>query len=289
MPKPWIGILAALCALSSLPARAQQAGDRSMSPEQQSYQQKLEQLEWVHGPTTVATAGNSKLVIPEGFTFLDPANTLKFLELNENLGSGNEVMLAPESLEWQAYLSFADEGYVKDDEKIDPDALLKSLQEATAAQNDERSKRGWSELRIVGWATPPAYNSATKRLEWATILESEHGRGANFFTKVLGRRGHASVQMVAGESILQDAEDSLNEVLVGFSFNSGDTYADFKPGDKVAEYGLAAMVLGGAAAVATKKGLWTVLAGFFAAGWKFIVAAGIAAFAGFRRLFQKKE
>jgi uncharacterized membrane-anchored protein len=198
-------------------------------------------------------------------------------------------MLAPESLEWQAYLSFADEGYVKDDEKIDPDALLRSLQEATAAQNDERSKRGWSVLRIVGWATPPAYNSTTKRLEWATILESEHGRGANFFTKVLGRRGHASVQMVAGESILQDAEDSLNEVLVGFSFNSGDTYADFKPGDKVAEYGLAAMVLGGAAAVATKKGLWSVLAGFFAAGWKFIAAAGVALVAGFRRLFQKKE
>ena len=289
MSRPWVGSLAAMALFCATSSHAQQAGDRTLSPEQQTYQQKLEQLKWVRGPAKIATAGNSQLVIPEGFTYLDAANTRKFLELNENLGGGDEVMIAPQSLEWQAYLSFADEGYVKDDEKIDPDALLKSLQESARAQNPERKKRGWSELTVVGWATPPAYNTTTKRLEWATILESENGRGTNFFTKVLGRRGHASIQMVASESTLQAAEKSLNEVLVGYSFNQGDTYAEFKPGDKVAEYGLAAMVLGGAAAVATKKGLWGVLAGFFAAAWKFVAAAVVAAFAGIKRLFQKKE
>jgi uncharacterized membrane-anchored protein len=289
MPTPWMRIVAALAVMSVVSAHAQESAERTLSPEQQAYQQKLEQLHWVDGPATVATAGNSQLTIPDGFTYLDSANTLKFLELNQNLGSGDEVMVAPQSLEWQAYLSFVDEGYVKDDEKIDADALLKSLQESTREQNPERQKRGWSALTVVGWARPPAYNAATKRLEWATILESENGRGANFFTKVLGRRGHASIQMVASESILQSAESSLNDVLAGYTFRKGDTYAEFKSGDKIAEYGLAAMVLGGAAAVATKKGFWGVLAGFFAAAWKFVAAAAVAAVAGLKRLIRKKE
>ena len=42
----------------------------------------------------------------------------------------------------------------------------------------------------------------------------------------------------------------------------------------MAAYGLGALVLGGAAAVATKKGFWALLVSLFAAGWKLI--AGLA-------------
>jgi uncharacterized membrane-anchored protein len=57
----------------------------------------------------------------------------------------------------------------------------------------------------------------------------------------------------------------------------------------VAAYGLGALVLGGAAAVATKKGLWAVLAGVFAAFWKLIVGLGVAALAGLGAMFKKKS
>lgn len=48
------------------------------------------------------------------------------------------------------------------------------------------------------------------------------------------------------------------------------------------------MIAGGAAAVATKKGLWAVLGGFLAVAWKFIAAAfvGLAAWLGSQ--FKKK-
>ncbi len=55
----------------------------------------------------------------------------------------------------------------------------------------------------------------------------------------------------------------------------------------MAAYGLAALVLGGAAAVATKKGFWAVLGGFFAAGWKFIIAAFVALGAGIGKIFKR--
>jgi len=47
-------------------------------------------------------------------------------------------------------------------------------------------------------------------------------------------------------------------------------------------------VLGGAAAIATKKGFWAILAGFFAAAWKFLIAAAIGVGAWLRKLFARK-
>ena len=252
------------------------------------FAQMLRALNWQKGPTTVTVAGNSRLVVPEGFLFLDAAGTRRFNELNQNLAGNTEVMITPSDLRWSAFLDFSGDGYVKDDEKIDAPALLKTMKENSVAANEERKRRGWPSLTVVDWAKPPAYNQGTRRLEWATVIESEGHRNANFFTKILGRRGHTSVILVAGTDSLGLAESELNSVLDGYSFNAGDTYAEWKPGDKVAEYGLAALVLGGAAAIATKKGFWAIAASFLAATWKFIAAAVIGLGAWFKSLFKKK-
>jgi uncharacterized membrane-anchored protein len=257
--------------------------------ERQAFIDKMRALDWVKGPASVGVEGNSKLVIPAQYVFLDARNTTKFLELQHNLGDGREVMVAPSNMEWMAYLEFSDEGYVKDNEKIDAAALLKTLQENTEAGNEQRKSRGWSELHLVDWATPPVYNTTTKRLEWATILDSKDGRAVNFSTKLLGRRGYTSVIMVTDPVNLKEAESSLDHVLTGYAFNSGETYADWRSGDKVAQYGLAALIVGGVAAVAAKKGLFSVLAGFLAAAWKFIMVGVVAAVAWLRKLFTKKQ
>jgi len=277
-------ILAAGCATVG----AQETPSESMSAEQKKLIEGMRALDWVKGPSTVTAQGNAKLTIPDQYVYLDARNTSKFLELQHNLGNGREVMVAPRDLHWQAYLEFADEGYVKDDEKIDAAALLKTLKENTERANAERQRRGWGALHLVDWATPPVYNTTTKRLEWATILESQDGRAVNFSTKILGRRGFTSVIMVTDPANLSAAEGSLDNVLTGYAFNPGETYADWRSGDKVAEYGLAALIVGGVAAVAAKKGLFSVLAGFLAVAWKFIAAAAVAAVAWLRRLFTKK-
>jgi uncharacterized membrane-anchored protein len=265
------------------------SGEAAQSSEEKAYYKALESLHWVRGPAVVDVPGKSKLVVPENYLFLDVADTSKYLELNQNIPSGEEVLVAPKGLQWSAYLSFSEEGYVKDDEKIDAAELLKAMQEGDKAQNEARKRRGWPSLHVVGWAVPPAYNASNKRLEWATVLEVEGRRNVNFSTKVLGRRGHTTVILASGMDELSAARPELEAVLAGYSFNSGESYAEWVPGDKVAEYGLAALVLGGAAAIATKKGLWAVLAGFLATGWKFLLAGGIAVAAGARRFLGKKS
>src|ERR1700730_9620895 len=116
------------------PVHAQESSDSKAD----EFRTKLRALKWVFGPHDVTVGGNSTLSLPEGYVYLDEANTAKFEELNENLSSGKEVLIAPKDLSWNAYLYFEGEGYIKDDEKIDADKILKTLKESTEAANEER-------------------------------------------------------------------------------------------------------------------------------------------------------
>lgn len=272
--RSWYTTLLALV-LCAGAAQAQDAAVEQGAAEERDASQVLTQFDWVKGPTTVAVLGNSTLEVPDGYLFLDTQNTDRFLEMNQNIPGGEEVMIAPRDLEWMAYLSFNSEGYVKDDEQIDAAELLEALKEGTKAGNKERARRGWSELHIIDWAVAPAYNTTNQRLEWATLLESDGGRGVNFSTKVLSRRGHTSVILVSSPDQLPGARSQLETVLTGYRFDDGERYADFVPGDKVATYGLAALVLGGAAAIATKKGLWAVIGAFIISKIKILIAAAV--------------
>jgi len=288
-------IIATLFSVSVYPQTTATQADSSTAadPSQKAEEEqraKLRALDWVKGPATVPIAGNSKLAIPDHYVFLDAANTAKFEAIVQNLGSGSEVLVAPDNLQWAAYLVFTAGGYVKDDDKIDAKALLTTLKQNAEDSNAERRKRGYVTIHIQGWASLPEYNATTKRLEWATLLSADGGgTAANFYTKLLGRRGHTTVVMVSSPEGLPAAEASLDALLNGYSFNAGETYAEYRPGDKVAEYGLAALIVGGAAAVAAKKGLFGVLATFLAAAWKFLVAAAVGAIAWVRKKFGAKN
>ena len=97
-----------------------------------------------------------------------------------------------------------------------------------------------------------------------------------------------SVVLISDPQDLSAATDEFKSTLAGFSYSAGQRYSEYKPGDKVAKYGLAALVTGGAAAIAVKTGLWKVIVGALAAGWKFIAAAFVALFGGLARRFKSK-
>ena len=282
-------ILAVVAAAFLLAGVCTARAEESQDTRAEEFRAKLRALDWVRGPRDITVSGNSTLSLPEGYVYLDAANTKKFLELNENLSSGKEVMIAPKSLRWSAYLVFEDAGYVKDDEKLDADAILKTLKANNQAGNEERRRRGWTDLTLVGWSTPPAYNDTTKRLEWATLLRSQNQDATNFFTKILGRRGFTSVILVSSPEDAPGATADLNKVLTGYRFNTGDTYAEWRPGDKVAEYGLAGLIVGGAVAAAAKTGLLKGLFVALAAAWKLVVAAVVALLAGLKSLFKRRQ
>lgn len=249
----------------------------------------LKQLSW-QDKGQGEIAGQASIKIPAGYGFLNQADTSKLLQAFGNPPSSDHFLIAPKSLDWFAVFSFEDTGYVKDDEKIDAAALLKSMQAGDAAGNKERKNLGLEALYTDGWQVTPHYDTNTKRLEWGLRLRGEDGAtNVNYTSRILGRSGVMSATLVSDTESLAQNTAEFQKVLTGFNYNSGQTYAEFKNGDKVAAIGLGALILGGAAAVATKKGLWGVIAGFLAAGWKFIAAAVVALFAGFGKLFGRKK
>jgi uncharacterized membrane-anchored protein len=244
---------------------------------------EIRALPWQHGPAAGSLGAMAILQVPKGQMFLDGPNTRRFLELNRNPPRDNRYTLAAEDFGWFAIFFFEDSGYVKDDEKLDPDALLKSLQEGDTLGNQERKRLNMPAIHTAGWAVPPHYDQATKRLEWGLKLRGEDGHLlVNYTIRLLGRRGVMHAILVSDPDSLENDIAVFKKTLTAFDFNGGERYAEFKAGDRVAEYGLAALVLGGAAAVATKTGFFKAIGKFAIYG---VVAAGAALAALWRKFF----
>ena len=238
--------------------------------------QELQKLGWQRGPGEGAIGAKAKIRIPQGYAFLDDQNTRRFLELMGNPPRDKHTMIAPANLDWFAVFSFDAVGYVKDDEKIDADALLDSLKKSDGPGNEERKRLGMEAIYTDGWHVPPHYDSGTKRLEWGMRLRDEKGGiHVNYTSRLLGRSGVMSAVLVSSPQSLAEDMKEFNAALAGYDFVAGEKYAEFKSGDRIAEYGLAALVVGGAAAAAAKAGLfkslgkflWVIIGGLLMGGW----------------------
>jgi uncharacterized membrane-anchored protein len=247
-------------------------------------------VDWQVGPITAKLGNQAELALPANFVFADATNARRFLEITQNIPDGNELgIIAPKKGSWFAIFEFDPVGYVKDDEQssLDAAAILDSIKKGNENGNVERRKRGWGTFTITGWIDAPHYDSVTHQLTWALVGEDDKGaQSANYRTRLLGRRGVMSVELVV-------SPDQLNSVLPvfrsaatdGFSFTADNNYSSYVKGDKVAEYGLTALIVGGAAAAAVKTGLFKYIGKLLIIGWKFIVLAFGALAAAVKKFF----
>lgn len=258
-----------------------------------------EEIEWTAGPTTAELGDKlAKIDVPEGYVFAGGDETRRFMEMTGNPPSGRElgvIMPAEEGKSWFLLFEYDEVGYVKDDEKdkIDADAILESVREGTEASNEERKKLGGGEIHVVGWFEKPHYDAKSHNLVWAIEAKGEvdTDRSVNYDVRLLGRKGYISATLVTDPGSLHADLPHVQTLLSGFSFEEGKRYADFVSGDKVAEYGLTALIAGGAGAAAVKLGLFAYLGKLFAKGGKLIVAGLVALGAGLKKMLgmRKKE
>jgi uncharacterized membrane-anchored protein len=170
----WVAALSLFFAAPVLgqPKAAQQNGPRSQQPSapqpsaQDSRWAEIEKLGWKLGPTQGDIGSVATIFVPKGSALLGSAGTRRFLEIQGNLGVDDAFTFAPNDIAWFAVFSFEASGYVSDDEKIDPDALLEILKKNNAASNEERKRRGLETLVLEDWFITPHYDVQTKRLEW---------------------------------------------------------------------------------------------------------------------------
>jgi uncharacterized membrane-anchored protein len=280
------------------------AQDQKRQLTEKEKEEILDGLQWQTGSIAVGD-GRATISLAHEYRFLNAADTRRVLtDLWRNRPSPDLGMIfpngaTPRSMSWAAIVErFEEEGYVKDDDadKLDPDKLLKDMQESQKEANADSIKQGYAELELVGWAMRPRYDKETKKLTWATDLRNvgtDH-HSINYYVRILGRRGYLVLNLLGNDDALPEMERGLPELLSMVNFNEGHRYADFNPKtDKVAAYGIAGLIAAGIGLKLLKVGVFALffkkIGLFLAAGWK-LIAAGCAIVASwFKKLFGRKD
>ena len=287
--------LLALCCLITFPTFAQ--GDSSANDARASEMERASTAAMAAaqaGPRAITLGEQAVLNLPAGFAFVPRAQSEALMKaMGNHTGSNFLGMVVADNMGGFITVDFDKAGYIKDDDakEWNADELLKNLKEGTEAGNEDRRKRGIKEFEVVGWIEKPAYDAASHRLVWSAALQDKGAsagaeQGVNYNTYVLGREGYLELNLVTDGKSVSAEKPLAHQILAAVDFNEGKRYGDFKADtDKVAEYGLAALIGG----VAIKKlGLLATMGIFLAKAWKLVAVGVFAVGAAIRKLFGGK-
>lgn len=248
----------------------------------------------LRGPGTIELRDQAKINLPEGYGFVPEKEGAALMSVMGNqtderfLGLIFPMSEAP----WFVTVDYEPAGYIKDDDakEWDADELLQSLKDGTEAANEHRIERGIPPIEVTRWVESPAYEAATHRLVWSAEARAKGGEDPdptiNYNTYVLGREGYISLNLITSASAIEANKPAARELLAAVAFNDGKRYGDFNAStDKVAAYGLAALV-GGVAA--KKLGLLAAIGVFVAKFAKIIIVAVAGLGAVIAKLFKRR-
>ena len=242
--------------------------------------------------------GLAQITVPQGFKYLNPTQSETVLVdiWGNPPGEGDEQtlgMLFPENATllldstYAIDITYSEEGYIDDSDAkdIDYDELLTEMISDTKLASEQRVEMGYESIEMIGWASPPFYDSANKKLHWAKELKfgTSEINTLNYNIRILGRKGFLNLNAIADIGVLEKVKNDIDPIINSVNFNKGYRYSDFNPDlDKVAAYGIGGLIAG---KVLAKAGFFTLIAKF----WKLIALGAVAAFAGIRKLISGRK
>lgn len=247
------------------------------------------------GSINIGAAG-ATLNIPDNFYYLNADDANKVLVEIWGNPPGQSVlgMLFPAGVtpfdaeSWAVTLEYEEDGFVSDEDadEIDYAELLEQMKADTQGESEARVSQGFEPIELVGWAATPYYDEASHKLHWAQEIKFGDAdvNTLNYNIRVLGRKGVLVLNFIAGMEQKELIESNIDTVLALAEFEQGSKYEDFDPDlDKVAAYGIGALVAG---KLAAKAGLFAMLLIFLK---KFGVIIVIALGAAGKALFSRKK
>lgn len=282
-----LGLLAVAASSSAQDAPADEA------KQQAQVQSLVSSLHWRDGQIAVPKA-KATFRLGENFHYLEAADARKVLEALWGNPPDDTVlgMVVPKSHDlseqgsWAVVVTYSDDGYVSDKEasSIDYTDMLKDMKDGMKEANEQRKEAGYGTVQLNGWATAPHYDATNKKLYWAKDLqfEGEPAHTLNYDIRVLGRSGYLSLNAVADMDSMGEVQGDMQKLLPMVEFDAGARYADFNDKtDKIAAYGIAALVAGGLAA---KTGMLAKLGVLLLGLKKLLIPLGLAVVAGGKKI-----
>lgn len=261
----------------------------------------------ISGPAKISLGDHlAQVDMPSGYAFIKKDIAEQILKENGSSPEGCLGMIIPQEMKKEnsffVVCRFEDIGHVKDDDadKLNADEILNSYKDGCKDQNEERKEQGIAPIYVGGWAEKPRYERKKHQVVWALEVKDEDSASApvttiNYNTRILGRRGVLSMNLVTDPDKLSDNKKKVAVLLDDTKFVKGSAYEDYQAGkDKDSGLGIAGLILGGGAlAVAAKMGafgaVWKFILPLFLVCKKFIVVLVLGIGAALSKLFGKKK
>jgi uncharacterized membrane-anchored protein len=245
----------------------------------------LKQLPWARtAGIYILPISGSKLALPQGDIAVFGAHAQRANELLGNPIERSELeglVVSDTDRDQIQIVTFEtySTGYIGLDDwtQLDPAALLDAIRRSTEAENQQRREQGTSEVHVRGWLQPPTLDRNTATVYWAMAAD-EDGMATvtvNAVALRLGRSGYERLIWIGTQGQYQATGNQLDTMLRAHSFAPGSAYADHISTDKMAGYGVAALVgtvLGAKAVKAAAAG-----GGLAALGKLFPILAAVVA------------
>jgi uncharacterized membrane-anchored protein len=285
-------VIAAAVSLVGLPALADQAPYPETA---EAYDAEIARLHWRKGPGNYDLGdSHARVSLPQNIEILTGAEAERMAFLNNGIELPQTVAMArTRTSDAIIYVDYYADGFVTDTDwsEIDAAALLEDIRDSTEAANAERASNGFAPMHTIGWLIAPTYDPARNTARWAVELEESGERFANIQVIKLGRHGYHQITWAGPVHGADGTPMFLQAMIDGHSYDDGFRYADYVEGDKLAGFGIGALVT--ASAIGSKPGKG-VIAAIVATvvliakkAW-FVVLGGLAAIGAFlKRLFNR--
>ena len=143
-----------------------------------------------------------------------------------------------------------------------------------------------NQLFVDKWDVPPFYDNDLHSLSWSLLAHDNQNNGViNYNVRLLSREGYISAILVSDpENLKKDRIVFNNKILSQFNLKKGQRYEDFdSKTDKVAEFGLTGLILGGAGLAVAKKWAFAIILPLLKKFWIVLVLAVGAIWAFIRK------
>ena len=244
----------------------------------------------IEGPKLVDLGNGTEIDLPANTILFERDVARDMLKKADGNDAENvEALIVRPGTDWAVIVEYEGAGYVSDGDAddLDADELFDAYKKGNDDQNARRKTLGIGPLILDGWSEKPRYDVLTHQLHWGLKGHSDQGPVINFFTRVLGRNGFMSVNLIDTPDRIEQSKQDTANVVGATRFKQGMRYQDHASGDKDSGIGLKGLVLGGTGvAIAAKTGLLLKLLLILKKAFIVIVAA-VGGF--FRWLFGKKK
>lgn len=213
-------------------------------------EQSPDAYNWIIGPATVDLDSKATLEIPEGYFFLDKADTQRSMLNAGGKPNGNEIGSLynnSDSGSWYVVFEYVRTGHIRDDDqKLDANELLSSYIRGTEAGNREAEFE--DRTYVTGWEIEPTYDSSKHQLIYSLGFKDAFEQAmVNYNVDILTREGYVSAILVTDLANFQQNNKTFEEaVLNQLSISAGYTYEEYDAStDKTSTIGLKSLIWGG--------------------------------------------